>query len=161
MDLGCGCGGNSIFLAKHNFQVVALDRRKEAINCLKGRIKNLKIRRKISSGVVDLSISSWPKKKYVLIIALNTFHFLPPKRAVLLINRIKNSLADDGVIFLRLFSNRNAHRGKGYHPTPTALKNKFSNFQIIQFSHYKVKDNHPPIGLHQHWVLDLIAKKSD
>lgn len=158
-DLGCGCGGNSILLAKKGFRVMALDKRKEAIDCLKARLKGRKLQSAITIKKADLARSLWPKKQYSLILALNILHFLPNRRAEFLIRKMKTDLLPEGIIFIRIFSSKNRPRGKGYHPNQTELKKLFKDFKVLELQHYHVKDNHPPLGPHTHWILDLVAKK--
>lgn len=159
LDLGCGCGGNSIFLVRRGFQVVALDKRQEAIDCLKKRLKSRRLKSLISAKRIDISRSLWPKKKYSLILALNILHFLPSWRAQFLIRKMKASLLLGGIIFIRIFSHKNRPISKGYHPSPSVIRRLFKDFQILEARHYHVKENHPPLGPHTHWVLDLVAKK--
>lgn len=158
-DLGCGCGGNSILLAKKGFRVVALDKRKEAVDCLKKRLKSRKLQSAITAKRVDLALSPWPKKQYTLILALNILHFLPVRRAQFLIRKMQDDLLPEGIIFIRIFSDKNRPRGKGYHSSPNEFRKLFKDFRVLELRHYHLEENHPPLGLHAHWILDLVAKK--
>jgi cyclopropane fatty-acyl-phospholipid synthase-like methyltransferase len=160
LDLGAGCGGNSIFLAQKNLKVVAIDKRSEAIQCLKKELKKIKGPEvKVYPQRLELGKELWPNKNYSIILALNLLHFLSCRRANFLIERLKESLGKQGIIFIRVFSSKNKSRLKRYYPSPKILKQKFKNFEFLEFRHYRVQEDHPPLGPHAHWVIDLIAKK--
>lgn len=161
LDIGCGSGGNSILLAKKGFQVIALDRQKEAIDCLKKRLKNRKFGSLIDAKEIDLSTALWPERKYSLILALNVLHFLSPQRAQFLIRKMKTSLKHQGIIFIRVFSHKNQPKSKGYHPPLKEIEKMFKDFQILELQHYRVEENHPPAGSHAHWILDLLVRKAN
>ncbi len=158
LDLGCGCGGNSILLAKKGLKVVALDNKQEALNCLKERIKNLKIKRNFQLTKRNLDKRIWPKKKYSVILTLNILHFLSERRAKFLLRQMQKSLVPKGVVFIQIFSKKDRWSGDKYHPSLSDLKKEFREFQILQSRHYSVKDNHPPLGPHTHWIIDLIVQ---
>lgn len=160
LDLGAGCGGNSIFLAQKGFQVVAIDNRFSAIQCLKKEIKKLASGSgKVLPQKLDLAKELWPSKPYGVILALNFLHFLIHKRADFLISLMQESLKKQGVLFIRTFSHKNPHQPERYYPGPEILKQKFKGFEFLEFRHYKAEDDHPPLGRHTHWVIDLIVKK--
>lgn len=72
IDIGCGKGRNSIFLAKLGFNVHAIDYVRVAINHLKKKTKELKLNRKIhaTTGEID---EKWPYKNNFFDLAIDNF----------------------------------------------------------------------------------------
>jgi len=104
LDLGCGNGGHSLFLAQKGFLVDSIDSNPKALERLKERIKE-----KIVSGitVINSDIAQFtPDKKYDLIIVASSLHFFQLQIIKDILAKIKNWLVDGGVLFLRIFSNK-------------------------------------------------------
>src|SRR5574344_217225 len=90
LDLGCGQGYDSLFLAKNNFLVTAIDSSEVAINQIKIKkdelcFDNLEL---ICGDISDFEIV---RNKYDVIICRNVLNFLDKKIALELINNIKNN----------------------------------------------------------------------
>ena len=80
LDLGCGMGGNSIFLAEKGFKVTCIDKDKEAISHIKEQNPN------INALHGDILKFNFQEKKYNLVLALNVLHFFNSKDIKLIIN---------------------------------------------------------------------------
>lgn len=154
LDLGCGCGGNSLWLAKSGFQVLAVDKNLELIDCFKKRINKSKHKKKIKIVKSEIEHFVWPKGKLDFILAVSVLHFLSLKDATRVIVQIKKSFNNEGVVFIRIFSNKNGGNFP-YLPTEKDFKKQFNALRTIYFKHYFVKDKEG----HGHWVMDLVAKK--
>ncbi len=96
LDLACGSGRNSIFMAKHGFDVDALDIAHVAIKALKAEAQAKNLTSKINAQQVDLDIYKIKENIYDIIVMTN---FLD--RAVL--KSTKNALKKDGLLFVETY----------------------------------------------------------
>ena len=85
MNLGCGIGGNSIFLFNKGFNVTTVDGDKEVINEIKKHYSSINA---INKSILDFD---FPKREYDLVLAINLLHFFKSEDIKLLIKEILNS----------------------------------------------------------------------
>eukprot|EP01006_Ploeotia_vitrea_P003915 TRINITY_DN113499_c0_g1_i1.p1 TRINITY_DN113499_c0_g1~~TRINITY_DN113499_c0_g1_i1.p1 ORF type:complete len:329 (+),score=24.25 TRINITY_DN113499_c0_g1_i1:50-1036(+) len=62
VDLGCGCGRDTVFLARRGWKVVGLDNRACLINRVNALAENNKVGAQVSGRTVDL-VKAWPYAK--------------------------------------------------------------------------------------------------
>lgn len=175
LDLGCGGGGNSIFLANQGFDVTLVDKDKEVITALKENYLN------INAINTDILSFDFRKEEYDLILALNVLHFFNLKDIELIINNILKSLKKDGLLYLQVFSVKDpSHskfleiaqrkgskntfyskkmRGFMHFFDKQELLDLFSENKIEEIEEFSKKDNHPPHGQHEHSVIRMLVKK--
>lgn len=96
LDLACGSGRNTIFLAECGFDVDALDIADVALNALNTQANENNLLSKINTHLVDLDTYEIKKDIYDIIIMTN---FLD--RAV--IESAKTSLKKDGILFIETY----------------------------------------------------------
>ncbi|WP_455755946.1 class I SAM-dependent methyltransferase [Sulfurimonas sp.] len=96
LDLACGSGRNSIFLAEYGFDVDALDIAQVAIEALDTEAQKKNLHSKISTYQVDLDTHEIQEDIYDIIVMTN---FLD--RAVL--ESSKNALKKEGVLFVETY----------------------------------------------------------
>jgi 2-polyprenyl-3-methyl-5-hydroxy-6-metoxy-1,4-benzoquinol methylase len=96
LDLACGAGRNSIFLAECGFEVDALDIAEIAINTLKDQAHKMNLHSKIKARQVDLDIYEIKKDSYDIIVMAN---FLD--RAILA--SAINALKKEGILFVETY----------------------------------------------------------
>ena len=96
LDLACGSGRNSIFLAECGFDVDALDIAEVALEALHTEAKKKNLLSKINIYQVDLDTYEIQEDKYDLIVMTN---FLD--RTVL--ESAKNTLKVDGILFVETY----------------------------------------------------------
>jgi 2-polyprenyl-3-methyl-5-hydroxy-6-metoxy-1,4-benzoquinol methylase len=94
LDLACGLGGNSFFLARHGLQVDAWDVSSVAIESIK---KNSTEQNNINASVVDLSTTQFPADNYDVI---TVSRFLDRQITPKLISALK----PNGLIFYQTFT---------------------------------------------------------
>ena len=176
--MGCGGGGHSIHLAQQELQVTSVDLNKEALVKLHERIKEQSIN---GIEIINVDIADFvPAKKYDLILAVSVLHFFKKQDASNILAKIKDWLNDGGVVFIRIFSDKDDElvdfTQKGLQVAPSEIFlpkiNKFIHyysqkeikelmrgFKIIKLEEHKKFANHPPAGEHWHWVFEIVAKK--
>ncbi len=117
LDLGCGYGRDTIFLAQHlPCHILGLDSSEKAIEMARAHIPKTLIHR-IELLCYDFTHMS---DKYDIIFVASLYHVLPPDEREKLRETIKRCLKKDGVLFLSTFSvNDPQHYGKG-----TAVENE-------------------------------------
>ena len=96
LDLACGSGRNSIFLAECGFDVDALDIAEAAIQALNSEAKQKNLLSKINAYQVDLDMYEIKKDRYDVIVMAN---FLD--RAIL--KSAENALKKDGILFVETY----------------------------------------------------------
>ncbi|MBU2037196.1 class I SAM-dependent methyltransferase [Patescibacteria group bacterium] len=180
LDLGCGNGGHSIFLAQKGFLVDSVDSSPKALEALEKRIKEKAVSRitVISANIAQFAVD----KKYDLIMAASSLHFFQLQTIRDILARIKNWLTDDGILFLRIFSNKDDEfikyikEGRQSAPneiisprTPKSIhyfsqdevKELVRGFEIIKLEEVKKFADHQPDGPHWHWMFEVVVKKTE
>lgn len=176
LDIGAGEGRNSIFLAKKNFKVEAIDKITEGlIKCKKfAKQKGFSIK----TRVCDIKKFNFKKNKYSLIIAIASLDFLKKSEIKKIIFKIKQSLQKGGIIYIVAFTVQDPiykNLAKIQKPIEVntfyserlgcyrhffahnELKKLFKEFTILHYQEYIKKDAHP--DPHSHGLAEIIAKK--
>jgi tellurite methyltransferase len=167
LDLGCGEGRNSIFLAKHGYEVVAIDSSPSAI----AKLKKIADEKKLRINTVIGDALELPRKKFDLIVASTILDHIPPKSINTLIQKMKNNLENNGYVCATVLTVQDPGYSRDYSKgvsecskfvTHYFAKNEllgyFSDFEILLYVERLEKD----IGHgqpHINGVARLIAKK--
>jgi len=159
--IGCGDGRNSIFLAKLEHRVTAIDISQSGINKLKQKANDLDI--EIDAQVVDANSFEF-KTEYELIIAYGVLHLMSYENRKKLLVKIKQNTKLNGFNIILVFTNEL--------PPPTDLAEfmvglynegelfqEYINWQIIKKSSFILNDEHPGGIKHQHPINKIISKK--
>jgi tellurite methyltransferase len=105
LDLGCGTGRESIFLARQGYQVEAIDRNAAHVEQLNAETRedNLSVKA-IQARIEDYQIVP---NKYSLITARHSLSFIPDATRVLrIIKTMIDGLKPDGMVCFTLFGTR-------------------------------------------------------
>lgn len=153
LDLGCGMGANSIFLAERGFEVTCVDKDKDNIDYIK---KNHSTINAVNKDILEFD---FPDKEYDLVLAINLLHFFEFEDVKLLINKILKSLKKEGLVYLQVFSKNNPYKEFSHLFDKKELQDFFSKNKVIEIEQFSKKENHLPIGKHEHDIIKILVKK--
>lgn len=128
LDVACGSGKHSIYLAKNDFKVEAIDIAQEALDNL-----NKKAFPNITTTCLDLDDFT-PTKQYDIIIKTN---FLDRT----LIPKLKNALTVNGVLFIETYMEDEHNEKKDSNPNYLLKKEELktfsdTNYEIILYEEF-------------------------
>lgn len=161
VDLGCGAGRDSIFLAKNGFDVTALDISVTGITKLIeiANENNLKI----NAEIKDIREFNFVGE-YDLIISMGCLHLIPKRDQIVLFDKIKKHTRKNGFNIINVFTNE-VPTPSDMEPFFVGLFNKgelfeiYNNWEIIDKLEYQFKDDHGNGLQHLHAGHKLIARK--
>ncbi len=182
LDIGCGLGQNSIFLAKNGFQVETIDINKKNLAFIKSCSKKMHL--KIKTELIDVRKKNLPPKQYHLIIAIQSLVFLKKAEFKRMTVKIKNALKENGIVIISGFNiyDDTFERFKKNYKTveentyktnntkqywhflkPNELKKLFKEnaFEILYYEE-KIFREKPHFGIpyaHNHGIAQIVAKK--
>ena len=120
LDLGCGIGRHSIYLAEAGFDVTAVDSSSEALTILKQRVVEKGLGVKIVKG--NYLEKLFPEESFDLVIAYNVIYHgyrEDVKHAIYLIHEL---LKQDALLFFTCPSRRDDRYGNGEKVAPNTYK---------------------------------------
>ena len=161
LDLGCGHGKNSIFLAQNGFNVTAIDASYYSIKEAKSLNKT------INWKVRDIRKIKCNKEKYDLIILTGSLHCLSTLDEVMeVVETVKLSTKTGGYNVLSAFnSDIQDLSGHSSDFNPLLLKhedyvNMYSDWNILENSNRILNDEHPHNHIaHKHSITRLLVQK--
>ncbi|WP_335716028.1 class I SAM-dependent methyltransferase [Neobacillus drentensis] len=131
LDLACGLGGNSFFLARMNYSVVAMDISDVAINYIQDySVKNNLKLRPLVTDLTNLNSLNWPNSPYDLIVIS---YFLDRS----LFPIVKNLIREDGYFFMETFYqsplDENQRVSNQYKLKSKELLAEFGDWKVVFF----------------------------
>ena len=138
LDLACGAGRNTIFLANSGFDVDAVDIAKIAIDALDAEAKKNNLDLKINTILVDLDNYKIKQNLYDIIIMSN---FLDRD----ILNKAKDALKVDGILFVETYmmskENEKSNSDLNNLLKSKELKNILnSSWKILYYDEFKNED---------------------
>lgn len=138
LDLACGSGRNTLYLADKDFHVDAVDIASIALDALQKEAKNRILHSKINTILIDLDKYEVQKNKYDLILMTN---FLDRK----LLKRSQDALKKGGIFFIETYmindENEKTKSDISNLLQSQELKNLFSDsFEILYYDEFKNED---------------------
>lgn len=164
LDVGCGDGKNSFYLAEQGFENIdAFDISEAAIGKIKRLCNNSDC--KINASVAAVSDFEF-RKKYDLMMAFGVFHFVAKEDWKAFIKKAQNNTNVGGIHIIQMFNDSIA-------PTPDIapyavgmakdgeIKRlyEYEDWEIIQFLSYTFEEEHPGVPLHKHASNKIVARK--
>jgi len=154
LDLGCGAGRNTIYLAQNGFSVDALDIAQIALDALHVELEKQDLLEKVNIKLTDLDKFEAEKNSYDLALMCN---FLDRK----LIEKVKQTLSKDGIFIVETYmideNNEKKDSNQDYLLKENELQQIFKNgYEILFYDEY---DNEPH-EIYQMKKQVIVAKKT-
>lgn len=162
LDVGCGDGKNSLYLASLGYTMVdAFDLSENAIAELNRLASSKDLR--INAWVQDLAQFSF-SKSYDLVMSFGTLHFVEKECWKNFLLKAKENTNVNGVHIIQLFTNV-LPASPDIAPFAVGLaddeeiKELYSDWNILQFKSYIFEDEHPGVPKHYHASNKLVAQR--
>ncbi len=169
LELGCGDGRDSIFLAEKSFEVVAMDVSKHAI----AKLEKIKEKKKLSVQclVRDVTKHNYPPNFFDMVVGTTILDHLEASRILTVVEGIKKTLRQNGYVCLTVFTTSDPGNDPSSELTvseysqyvnhyfhPNELLGYFIDFRVIYYADsIELDDRHG--RPHYHGIARLIAKK--
>lgn len=129
LDLGCGIGDQSIFLAKNGFQVTAVDNDASALQKLRERSET----EHVKIEVLNHSVATFqPTKSFDVILALWILHFLNAKEVPQVIARIQEHTNPSGINVILVHTDKNPPNHRPYLFKEGEVKLYYDDWTILR-----------------------------
>ena len=160
LDIGIGEGRNALFFAKQGFAVEGIDISKTAVErCLElSKKHNLNVNAKVQ----DITSFEIEPNKYSLIILSNVLNFFPDKDIKIIIEKVKNGLLKNGLVYINAFDDKEPSRERALEKHEQLAEYTFYDKRSNLFLHYFTKSelegffsDYRTISLSQSYSLDI------
>lgn len=155
VDLGCGVGTASLFLASKGFEVFAIDLQPRAIELFKARIPP---EAKIHAEAADMT--AWEIPSCDVLVAGFSLFFLDPDQFAMLWPRVIAAIRPGGFFAGQLLGPRDEWADKGHSTFDEArVRGLFESFELRSFEEVD-REGETSIGRPKHWhVFHIVAQK--
>ncbi|MBI4677058.1 MAG: class I SAM-dependent methyltransferase [Elusimicrobia bacterium] len=106
LDVGSGLGHDAVFLAAKGFQVTAVDISATAVKLAQERAQAAEVKDKIDFQATDVLRMEAAPGRFSLINDRGFFHYLRDDSRAAYIGFLRRSLSDRGLVFLRVYSDK-------------------------------------------------------
>jgi tellurite methyltransferase len=164
LDLGCGEGRNSLFLAQHGCRVTCIDRSADAIDKVRLAADRLGVEiNALVSDIAHLDLDS----DYEVVLSHGVLYYLTNMEWRDLLSQAKERTTPGGFniysvfIFSDRFPRPHEFRSARYTHSlaPRELEEFYSDWEVIRYDQYVKWDQHPGIPIHAHPVERIVARK--
>jgi cyclopropane fatty-acyl-phospholipid synthase-like methyltransferase len=154
LDLGCGDGRNTVFLASKNYDVWGIDNSAYGLDIIKRQIKNTEISKHVHLIRKNLKTIKLKRRNYFdFIICVYTFHEIGLKGVRNIVRQAKFSVKPSGIIYFAFFINK-----KGTHIRKECYYPKNESVIIKQFRGWKIIRKKKVSLIHSHFTPNSIDK---
>jgi 2-polyprenyl-3-methyl-5-hydroxy-6-metoxy-1,4-benzoquinol methylase len=154
LDLGCGQGRNSEYLAQQGFSVLGVDNSAEAVACLTDNVVG---------QIADIAEFDITPNHYQLIVANTSIDHLSFEQNSKVVQNIINGLAPGGYVFVSVFmtndpkESETASYVKLYYPM-NQLKEQFASLTLLSYQEeFWLDEGHG--NPHYHSMARLFAQR--
>lgn len=163
LDLGCGEGRNSHYLAKKGFVVTAVDKSEIGINKLSNlsEKENLKIKKCVSDAQLFLNDCG----NFDAIYAINVLQFIDQKNILSVIKKIQSKTKTEGLNVISSFIAENEKQKKEkisqgrYAFNKGELRELYKNWKIVFYEEKLGKWETHGEQRHRHFLVKMMAQK--
>jgi tellurite methyltransferase len=165
VDLGCGEGRNSLYLAQKGCDVTAVDISSSGIKKVNIAAEALGV--KVRSLVCDLNDYE-ADDDYDVVLAHSSLHFLTREKWRSILDKLKERTKIGGLHSLTVLIPTEKYPFEGPlltngHKNSFALgelKEFYSDWEIIRYDAYLKQDQHPGIPIHSHYTEKVVCRKN-
>jgi len=144
LDVGCGTGNQSIFLAKHGFTVTGVDLSAAAITRAQQKAARQDVQvRFVAADATQLSTAGLPTD-FDCLVDWGTMHGIAEEERAAYIQELTSHLKPGGYLVLRVFSHRDPDNKHGRNASPVSGHRYFFTRAEIEklYTSYTVLDMH-------------------
>lgn len=127
LDLGSGNGRHSLFFAKKGFKVTALDNDKALLSDIKRTAKEKGL--SITTKYCDIK-KYQPSRKFDVIIASMSLHFLKKPQAIKAIQMMKNQTKIGGINYISNFTDKHPIGTRSYLTKKNELRGYYEDWRV-------------------------------
>ncbi|HUV42610.1 MAG TPA: class I SAM-dependent methyltransferase [Patescibacteria group bacterium] len=141
LDLGCGTGAKSIYLAKKGFKVTGVDISKTAIEHAKANAEKAKVKVEfIVADVTDLSFLD--DKKFDFVLDWANLHGIPKNKRKKYVDGIIRHTKKGSKLLLRCFSKRGIEKEFTHRPMGTIYLFSKKDIEELFEKHFRILETH-------------------
>ena len=165
LDLGCGQGKETFYLAQKGFKITAVDSSEVSVKQIKDKIAKSNIEN-IKIEQADICNYVIKEREYDFIVCLNLLHFLDKENIEKVINEIKKKNTNNGIVVISSFTDKDSSfkfdkKALKYYFKENELLNMFEDFECLDYFEGKIIDpghagKEEP---HEHMIVSIVARK--
>jgi cyclopropane fatty-acyl-phospholipid synthase-like methyltransferase len=147
LDIGCGTGENSFYLAEKGHEAVGLDFSARAIELARSKAKSKSDPSKVNFFVADAlhaDVSSFGGRGFDSIIDCGLFHSFDDQERLIYVGKLKNLLNDGGRYFVLCFSDKEPGNWGPRRISENEIRESFSKGWQINYIRDAIFENNDP-----------------
>ncbi len=173
LDIGCGNGRDTLFLAANGFCVTAIDTSKVALQKLMQFARSLGLEKKVNPIQCDARYWNYPNSFFDLVTSATCLDHIPKKDLTSLLQKITMCLKPEGILFLEVHTVDDPGFGKTtgrvselssvilhYFRHNELLRLVEPEFYIVRYEE-KIEEDRDHGELHVHGFANVLSKRVD
>lgn len=153
LDYGCGQGASLMhFYNEYKFEPYGIDISKNSLAKCKEKMPKFKKNFKLIDVKPKKNLNFF-KKKFDVVIAIQSLYYLSPKHLKIVLNNINNNLNDNGLVFFTMISTKHEY-------WKSFTKKNTSSFKSVNLSSSKIYVNRYKQKTYNHFI-NFTKSKND